>query len=65
MADRWGRARLIPIGLLLGSAAATALVLNPPTRVVPAVAVVLSLGYDMIQLLFGGIITTLGGKRAG
>jgi hypothetical protein len=56
---------LIPIGLLLGSAAATALVLNPPTRVVPAVAVVLSLGYDMIQLLFGGIITTLGGKRAG
>jgi hypothetical protein len=26
---------------------------------------VLSLGYDMTQPLFGGIITSLGGKRAG
>jgi hypothetical protein len=50
-------------GILPGSAAATALVLNPPTRLLPAVA--LSLGYDMTQPLFGGIITALGGKRAG
>jgi hypothetical protein len=32
---------------------------------VPALAVILSLGYDMAQPSFGGIITVLGGKRAG
>ena len=31
----------------------------------PLVAMVLSLGYDMTQPLFGGIVTSLGGKRAG
>jgi hypothetical protein len=31
----------------------------------PDAAVILSLGYDMTQPLFGGIITALGGKRAG
>jgi hypothetical protein len=40
-------------------------VLKPPTRLLPDVAVILSLGYDMTQPLFGGIITALGGKRAG
>jgi predicted MFS family arabinose efflux permease len=65
MADHWGRARLIPIGLLLGGAAATALALNPPTALVPVVAAILSLGYDMTQPLFGGIVTALGGRRAG
>src|SRR5258708_22529645 len=29
------------------------------------VAMVLPLGYDMTQQLFGGIVTSLGGKRAG
>jgi predicted MFS family arabinose efflux permease len=33
LADRWGRARLIPIGLLLGGGAAAALALNPPATV--------------------------------
>ncbi|HVE21887.1 MAG TPA: MFS transporter [Acidocella sp.] len=65
VADRWGRARLIPLGLLLGSGAATALALDPPAALAPVVAIVLSLGYDMTQPLFGGIITSLGGKRAG
>jgi MFS family permease len=65
LADRWGRARMIPIGLLLGGAAATALALNPPTTLVPVVALILSLGYDMTQPLFGGIVTALAGKRAG
>ena len=31
----------------------------------PVVAMVLSLGYDMTQPLFAGIVTSLGGKRAG
>jgi predicted MFS family arabinose efflux permease len=65
LADRWGRARLIPIGLLIGGGAAVALALNPPATLVPLVALVLSLGYDMTQPLFGGIVTALGGKRAG
>lgn len=65
LADRYGRAKLIPIGLLLGSAAAAALAYDPPSILVPAIAFVLSLGYDMTQPLFGGIVTALGGKRAG
>jgi predicted MFS family arabinose efflux permease len=65
LADRWGRARFIPIGFLLGGGAATALALNPPATIVPLVALILSLGYDMTQPLFGGIVTALGGKRAG
>ncbi len=65
LADQYGRARLIPIGLLLGSSAAVALAYGPPPILVPAIALVLSLGYDMTQPLFGGIVTALGGKRAG
>ena len=64
-ADRWGRARLIPIGLVLSAVAAAALLLGFPMILAPVVAMVLSLGYDMTQPLFGGIVTSLGGKRAG
>jgi predicted MFS family arabinose efflux permease len=64
-ADRWGRARLIPIGLFLGAVAAAALLLDFPMILAPVVAMVLSLGYDMTQPLFAGIVTSLGGKRAG
>lgn len=64
-ADRWGRARLIPIGLALGAVAAASLILKFPVVLAPAIAMVLSLGYDLTQPLFGGIVTTLGGKRAG
>jgi predicted MFS family arabinose efflux permease len=64
-ADRWGRARLIPIGLVLSALAAAALMLGFPVVLAPVVAMVLSLGYDMTQPLFAGIVTSLGGKRAG
>lgn len=64
-ADRWGRARLIPLGLFLGALAAAALLLDFPMVLAPVVAMVLSLGYDMTQPLFAGIVTSLGGKRAG
>lgn len=64
-ADRWGWARLIPIGLILSALAATTLALDPPVVLVPLIAIILSLGYDMTQPLFGGIVTSLGGKRAG
>jgi predicted MFS family arabinose efflux permease len=64
-ADRWGRARLIPIGLILSSVAAAALLLRFPVILAPIVAMVLFLGYDMTPPLFAGIVTSLGGKRAG
>ncbi len=65
LADRWGRARLIPVGLVLSALAAAVLLLGFPVVLAPIVAMVLSLGYDMTQPLFGGIVTSLGGKRAG
>jgi predicted MFS family arabinose efflux permease len=64
-ADRWGRARLLPIGLGLSAVAAALLILGFPVILAPVVAMVLSLGYDMTQPLFGGIVTSLGGKRPG
>ena len=64
-ADRWGRARLIPIGLFLSVLAVAALLLGFPVILAPVVAMVLSLGYDMTQPLFAGIVTSLGSKRAG
>ena len=64
-ADRWGRARLLPIGLGLSAVAAAVLLLGFPLLLAPVVAMVLSLGYDMTQPLFAGIVTALGGKRPG
>jgi predicted MFS family arabinose efflux permease len=64
-ADRWGRARIIPLGLLLSAVAAVMLHAGVPVEMVPLVAMILSLGYDMTQPLFGGIVTSLGGKRPG
>lgn len=64
-ADRWGRARLLPIGLALGALAAVLLVVGFPAALAPVVAMLLSLGYDMTQPLFAGIVTSLGGKRPG
>lgn len=64
-ADKWGRARLLPIGLALGALAAAVLLVDFPLALAPIVVMVLSLGYDMTQPLFGGIVTALGGKRPG
>ncbi|MGY6126735.1 MFS transporter (plasmid) [Paraburkholderia strydomiana] len=65
LADRYGRARMIPLGLLLSALGAAALYVGVPVQTVPLVAMILSLGYDMTQPLFGGIVTSLGGKRPG
>jgi len=64
-ADRWGRAKLLPIGLTIGALAAALLILEFPIFLAPVVAMLLSLGYDMTQPLFAGIVTSLGGKRPG
>ena len=65
LADRWGRGRLLPIGLALSAAAVAILIVGFPAAFAPVVAILLSLGYDMTQPLFGGIVTSLGGKRPG
>jgi predicted MFS family arabinose efflux permease len=64
-ADRWGRAWLLPIGLGLSALAAALLIIGFPVILAPVVAMLLSLGYDMTQPLFAGIVTSLGGKRPG
>ena len=65
LADRWGRARMLPIGLAVSAAAGAVLLTGFPVKFAPVFAMMLSLGYDMTQPLFGGIVTSLGGKRPG
>ena len=64
-ADHWGRRWLVPVGLMTGAIAAAILI--PHVRLITAALAVtaLSLGYDMTQPLLAGIVTALGGKRAG
>ncbi len=64
-ADRWGRRWLVPIGLAIGACAAAALILHPPVALAAIAVTALSLGYDMTQPLFAGIVTALGGQRGG
>lgn len=64
-ADRLGRGRLLPVGLAVSTLAAVVLLIHFPRFLAPAVALVLSLGYDMTQPLLAGIVTTLGGHRPG
>ncbi|MBI3144681.1 MAG: MFS transporter [Pseudogulbenkiania sp.] len=64
-ADKWGRARLLPIGLGLSTLAAAGLLLDLPLVVAAIAITILSLGYDMTQPLFAGIVTSLGDKRPG
>ncbi|GAB3671585.1 MFS transporter [Saccharopolyspora sp. ID03-671] len=63
LADRYGRARIIPAGLALGAACALLLATPLPLLAVQASIVVMSLGYDMTQPPLGGIVTDLAGNR--
>ena len=62
LADRYGRALIIPSGMFTAGVCALVLAVNPPLPVVVAAIAVLSLGYDMTQPLFGGIVTDLPGS---
>jgi len=64
-ADRWGRRWLVPAGLGIAGLAAVFLMLDVPVVVAALIVTLLSLGYDMTQPLLAGIVTALGGKRAG
>lgn len=61
LADRYGRARIIPAGIALGAVCALLLASPLPLVAVQASIVALSLGYDMTQPLLGGIVTNLPG----
>lgn len=62
-ADRMGRRRLIPMGLVIAGLSAAAFALHAP-EIVPKIAVItLSLGYDLTQPLLAGIVTNLSPQR--
>lgn len=63
--DRFGRGRMLPLGLGVGALAAAVLLPDSPLLVAALAVTLLSLGYDMTQPLFAGIVTSLGGQRPG
>jgi predicted MFS family arabinose efflux permease len=63
LADRYGRARLIPAGLAIAGVAALTLAPQLPIAAPALALTVLSLGYDLTQPLLAGIVTTLSVNR--
>lgn len=63
LADRCGRARIIPLGLALPGVCAAVFAAEPSLVLVQAAVVALSLGYDMTQPPLVGIVTDLPGNR--
>lgn len=64
LADRHGRARIIPAGVALTGICALLLAARLPLVVVQLTIVALSLGFDLTQPLLAGIVTDLRGNRA-
>jgi predicted MFS family arabinose efflux permease len=64
MADRYGRARIIPAGVALTGVCAMLLAAPLSLLAVQAAIVTLSLGFDLTQPLLAGIVTDLRGGRA-
>ncbi|MBW4504051.1 MAG: MFS transporter [Scytonema hyalinum WJT4-NPBG1] len=58
--DRWGRRWLIPSGLIMAALAGIAMIFDIPANVTTIAVLVLSVGYDLTQPLFVGIVTDLG-----
>lgn len=63
LADRYGRSRLIPLGLMIAGSSAAALSSGMPLLVPVILVTLLSLGYDLTQPLLAGIVTDLGPNR--
>lgn len=61
--DRWGRARLLPVGPGISGLFAVALALSVALPAAALFVTTLSLGYDMTQPLLAGIVTDLGPAR--
>jgi predicted MFS family arabinose efflux permease len=65
LSDRHGRSLLIPVGLALAAFSTGILIFKPDVILVTIAVAVLSLGYDMTQPLFAGIVTALSSSRPG
>jgi predicted MFS family arabinose efflux permease len=63
LADRYGRARLIPTGVAVGATCALLLAAPLPLAAVAATVTALSLGYDLTQPSLGAIVTDLPANR--
>ncbi len=63
LADRHGRARIIPAGVALTGVCALLLAGSLPLMAVQLVIIALSLGFDLTQPLLAGIVTDLHGSR--
>ncbi len=63
LADRYGRARIIPLGLTVAAGCAALLATEPALAAAQAGIIALSLGYDMTQPPLAGIVTDLPGHR--
>ncbi|MEG4418983.1 MFS transporter [Microcoleus sp. LAD1_D5] len=58
--DRWGRRWLVPAGLVMAAVAGIAMIFEIPPMGTTIAVLILSLGYDLTQPLFVGIVTDLG-----
>ncbi len=64
-ADRWGRRWLLPAGLVVAALSVACLIFDVPPLAAGLAVTTLSLGYDMTQPLFAGIVTSLDPRRGG
>jgi predicted MFS family arabinose efflux permease len=63
LADKFGRNKIIPVGILVGGLSAIFLSMNYPLIASCAFIATLSLGFDLTQPLYAAIITTLSPKK--
>lgn len=63
LADKFGRNKIIPIGILVGALSAITLGINYSLAVSCMAIATLSLGFDLTQPLYAAIITTLSPKK--
>ena len=65
LADKFGRSKLLPLGLLLSAISSCILIFNFPLVVARIAVITLSLGFDLTQPLLAGIITQVGKEKGG
>ncbi|QCS50337.1 MFS transporter [Picosynechococcus sp. PCC 11901] len=58
--DRWGRRWLVPAGLVMAALSGLVMILPITPWMTTVAVVILSIGYDLTQPLFVGIVTDLG-----
>lgn len=63
LADHYGRQKIVPIGLVTGAVSSFVLAFNTPVWAAALAVSILSLGYDMTQPLFAGMITSISSEK--